>query len=106
MFRQGDILFKTISGGIPNDAIDTGGRIIALGESTGHKHEMLRAKVMRSSTSPDIQYVEIVEPDKAVHDEHREIRLDAGKYQVIRQREYDYTAQFNSMASSFRTVSD
>lgn len=91
MFRQGDLLIIPISK-VPINAELRTDNILALGEATGHKHQLI-GNGQISGKQSGIQYVEIVEPSKIVHEEHKEISLDKGSYVIIHQREYDPFAQ-------------
>lgn len=110
--RQGDLLIKRIET-IPEDATNTSGKILALGESTGHKHQTLLHEVKHRGNDLTMQYIEVVDPnEKIVHEEHSEINLPPGNYSVTRQREWDYPAQIENTlraqesARAFRTVWD
>ncbi|MDE2439055.1 MAG: hypothetical protein KGN01_06750 [Patescibacteria group bacterium] len=90
MYRQGDVLLRKVSkikgGKVYSEVKD---KILARGEVTGHNHriEGAKARVLRSASGQLL--VELEEPAKLVHEEHGTIELEAGNYEVIRQREYD-----------------
>ncbi|MHB8118648.1 MAG: hypothetical protein ACYDHX_07985 [Methanothrix sp.] len=84
-FRHGDLLLVPVRE-IPPAAERAGDKILAYGEATGHKHQLLGNAIIFRETEQ--QFVEIVEPAKLIHEEHNEIELPVGLYQVIRQREF------------------
>ena len=89
IIRQGDVLLRRTtkpSTGVFEEVKD---KVLARGEVTGHMHRIVgeKARVLRSSTGQML--VELQEPAQLVHEEHGHIELDAGTYEVIRQREYN-----------------
>lgn len=98
--RQGDLLIRRIDD-IPSEVSVMNDKVLAHGEVTGHKHQMLATQVMRSAEKDiKIQYLEIVDPDTLVHEEHASITFEPGNYQVVHQREFDYGARFDSAVSN------
>lgn len=95
--RQGDVKIKMISNlpdGKKSDAKDKGEAVLAYGEVTGHRHRIAEGEVnffsvgdSQNMFSP--KYLEVVS-DKAVvvHEEHTEIPLVKGLYEITIQREY------------------
>ncbi len=93
MYRQGDILFIEAEGKTTSTAELVADGIIARGEATNHAHRIAigdltlnKAKVF--SEGPQRLFVEAYEAARVVHEEHNEIVLPAGRYEVRRQREY------------------
>jgi len=105
MYRQGDILFlKMEEGEIPDTA--EGGRklsvskngIVALGETTGHKHRVVGPAKVYISEQDRGEFIDVTTDTKAkggkdaiakvVHEEHAEIELAPGKYKVVHQKEW------------------
>ena len=94
MFRQGDILLITANVIPPNAAKQEDG-VLATGEATGHKHELLsNAFVWRDADGT--KYVEVYGKDAQLcHEEHGPIALPGpATYRMIRQREYRPEAVF------------
>jgi hypothetical protein len=96
MYRQGDILLRPIRE-LPHNvrqvARDPRDRVVlAYGEQTGHAHCLTSADVaLYSATDNDgSTFLEVTGGDGAElhHEEHGPIKLPAGVYRVIRQREY------------------
>lgn len=87
MYRQGDVLLIPVDG-IPADAVaETGPVILAHGEATGHAHQVFTpgAKLL---SCPSGRFLRLPRPSLLKHQEHDAVRLPAGSYRVVRQREY------------------
>lgn len=89
-YRQGDVGIVEIQS-IPEEAkeVDLKGKdiILAEGEVTDHAHRM-SSKNVGMRVLNDLVYLKVLDTAKLLHEEHSEIRLPIGNYQVIRQREY------------------
>lgn len=101
LYRQGDVLIvpvKSIPKGAKPVPRENGRVILAHGEVTGHAHALLERNV--NMVEKDMRrFLEIAGGGASVvHEEHGTIKLDAGLYEVIRQREYSPAA--------FRYVTD
>lgn len=89
-YRQGDVLIipvKTISK-TGNKAEDR--CVLAFGEATGHAHEikeLTKVEAFVGSDGTTVSEMEVKEAVDLVHQEHDAIRLEPGKYKVIRQVE-------------------
>ncbi|MEP6936342.1 MAG: hypothetical protein ABI988_20765 [Nitrospirota bacterium] len=88
MFRQGEILLITTKA-IPPGALKQKDGILATGEATGHKHELLSDAFVWID-SDGTKYVEVYGKEgQLCHEEHRPVTLPGpAVYRVIRQREY------------------
>lgn len=98
MFRQGDILLIPADA-TPTDYIQRRGEVVlGLGEVTGHRH-VLRDAVWLVAPATNVEqfarsggdvpvFVVAGENSQLVHEEHATIKIPAGTWQVIRQREY------------------
>lgn len=60
--------------------------VLLLGESTGHAHRIVGGEAFEDAHKN--MYLQVVGRAQIVHEEHKPINLKAGKYAVIRQREY------------------
>lgn len=89
MYRQGDIVLVKVER-IPVGATRQRECVLAEGEATGHRHEILE-EAMLSVDSGGIKYVEVYgESAILVHQEHGPITLlGPAYYKVIQQREYE-----------------
>lgn len=88
-YRQGDIGILEIND-IPNEAQKVnvkGDIILAGGEVTGHAHRIVNKNISMYLLN-NLRYLKILDTVKLLHEEHAEITLPIGNYQIIRQREY------------------
>ena len=88
MFRQGDILLITAKA-VPSNAAKHDDGVLATGEATGHKHELLSDAFVWIDTD-GTKYVEVYGKEAQLcHEEHGPVTLPGPAiYRVIRQREY------------------
>ncbi len=88
-FRQGDVILirtdkeKSYAG----DVIQS--NVIAEGEVTGHKHEVIDGKVYGHRWDSNVRYIESNQDTVLVHNEHKPIKLGEGFFEIRIQREYD-----------------
>ncbi len=90
MYRQGDVLIvpcKSIPDAAKPEKRDAGRVILAYGEATGHAHAIADSHATLLSFGAE-RYLRASRPVRLYHDEHEEIRLPAGDYQIVHQREY------------------
>lgn len=88
MYRQGDVLIRQTAS-IPVTATKQEKCILALGEVTGHKHEIKEEAFLWVDTD-GTKYVEVYGEEVVLtHEEHRPITLPGPAiYRVTQQREY------------------
>ena len=87
MYRQGDVLVTRIDK-LPRGLQKAPTCVLALGEVTGHMHQIKEGAFMYVDEKGD-KYVEVFdETADLVHEEHGTITLDRGVYKVTQQREY------------------
>lgn len=96
-FRHGDLLLTQIEK-IPESAKHAEDKILAYGEATGHKHQLMGPAIIYRDQAA--QFVEVVAPAKLSHEEHKAIELPTGIYDVSVQREFD------PYAETIRSVQD
>lgn len=94
LYRQGDVLIRRIEQ-IPDGAQPqptTARLTIALGEVTGHAHVLVIERAHEPIASyrdqTDQIFFDLMTEAFLRHDEHATLTIPAGKYQVVRQREY------------------
>jgi len=87
MYRQGDVLLKKIEK-IPKGVEPKEDDIILKGEATGHAHRIENGTIYTGGW-PEVMYLEAEAEAALVHEEHNTIPIEAGVYEVIRQREYN-----------------
>jgi len=95
MYRQGDVWLRKI------DVVDLSaakevspedGRIIlARGEMTGHHHSLSSRVAALYVLATGMRVLNVIRQANLMHQEHGEISLSPGQYEVGRQREYDPT---------------
>jgi hypothetical protein len=84
--RQGDVLLKPVEQ-IQGKVDCKGEKVLALGETTGHKH-ILRGDTTFYNHSGQV-LVEVGEQGaKLIHEEHSNLEVPKGIYQVVIQREF------------------
>ncbi len=88
-YRQGDVLILEIDA-IPATAKPEKGLVLALGEATGHKHQIMNKKSVNRFVAERLQYLSVKAKAGAVvqHEEHSPITLPPGNYAVLIQTEY------------------
>lgn len=88
MVRQGDVLY------VPVDRIPDGAKLedtktVAYGEATGHHHTMVEVDGKAEVYTLEDQMFAKVEGDVVVtHQEHNELIVEEGIYEIRIQREY------------------
>lgn len=94
IYRQGDVLIRRIDAlpvtELQPIARDKGRVVLAYGEVTGHAHAIVDPGVNFLINQQTLErYLEVKDPVAFLrHEEHSEIQLPAGLYQIIQQREY------------------
>lgn len=90
--RQGDVFLLKVDR-LPAN-IKRKDNILAYGETTGHKHQVVGASVL---TDGNTQYVEVAAEAELVHDEHAPHKLSKGVYKVVLQRELDLLGEIRQV---------
>lgn len=105
-YQQGDVLLKKINK-LPAGCKKLDGKVLQLGEVTGHKHQFARIQdEVEIYVSPEFAGQEnSITPDEGkfiivgegedcyallTHEEHKPIKVEPGVYQVDIVREFDY----------------
>jgi len=84
--RQGDVFLKAIKR-LPK-GLSKKDNVLAWGETTGHKHLLLEtANVFKNNKGQ--QFAELQQDTELQHEEHENIIIPKGIYEVRIQREYD-----------------
>lgn len=103
VYRQGDVSIIAVKGLPKKTKRVKGEPILARGEVTGHAHRMVEGKV-RLYQLAGLLYLRVLsERAKLFHEEHADIILPRGDYQINRQREYDW---FSTPMGGVRYVED
>ncbi|HEY1555783.1 MAG TPA: hypothetical protein VGF94_13185 [Kofleriaceae bacterium] len=92
MFRQGDVLVAAVACALPREvervARDAGRIVLAYGEVTGHAHAIHSSGATLWECADGARYLEVKRAVQLLHEEHATIKVPAGLYRVVRQREY------------------
>ena len=88
--RQGDVLLKRISEIDSKATVIPDSKTVALGEATGH-HHTFNGQVLLYKTSEleEPKYVEVKQDAVLEHQEHLSIQVPEGKYEVIKEQEFN-----------------
>ena len=86
-YRQGDIILIRVEDNVDLNETPIS-NVLAEGEMTGHKHEVLDGTVHKHSWRQDI-YVRSSGNTILAHPEHGHIKMDEGLFRFRNQREYD-----------------
>ena len=103
MLQQGDVMLKRI-GSLPEGCTSIPGKILQLGEVTGHKHQFAEDAPVEIYVAPEFAGAEnSITPDEGkfvvvsegevvmlTHEEHKPVVVEPGVYQVDIVREFDY----------------
>ena len=93
-YRQGEVLL--IKEESTFEVTDPISPVLAEGEISGHKHEILDGKVVESKWwGRGAKYVLSNGDTTLIHPEHKPIRIDAGLWRVRIQREYSELENVN-----------
>src|SRR5687767_13621368 len=89
-YRQGDVSIMAANK-MPKGARRVQGEpILARGEVTGHTHRIVEGQVRLYQLTAGIMYLRVLsEFAKLYHEEHEDIVLPKGDYEVRQQREFD-----------------
>lgn len=88
-FQQGDVILVPveIKGRLPK--ID--GNVLQHGEATGHAHRFFSDDFsIVEDKKTQKRYLRVVEPGALRHEEHKEINLPSGDFEIRIVREYDH----------------
>lgn len=91
IYRQGDVLLISTNGQIVPEKIlppDNGRIILAYGEVTGHSHAIDDTDRVVKFEASGKTFLQVIEEVGLSHEEHSEIKLPKGIYQVLIQSEY------------------
>jgi len=87
--RQGDVLVttRTAPAGAETQKPEQGLVILARGEATGHHHSVDASTAAMLAKGAE-RFLRVKAPTHLRHQEHREIPLPAGTFEITIQREY------------------
>ena len=93
-FQQGDVVLVPVER-IPAEFVEAETNVLQEGEVTGHAHR-LHGDGFRVHAIPgkvgnaDKKYLRLVKPVALRHEEHKEIKLPTGDFEIRIVREYDH----------------
>lgn len=91
IYRQGDILLVKVDK-LPADVKpvkrDAGRIVLAYGEVTGHAHAITATRVKFLEAPDGARFLSSDTAFTVAHEEHAAVKVSAGTFRVIRQREY------------------
>ena len=89
LYRHGDLIIKSCKK--REDAKEIKSNIdLALGEATGHHHQLISPIIKFFGENGAVNYFEIDEPAELTHQEHNTLQITPGSYEIQIEREYDY----------------
>jgi len=86
LFRHGDLLIEKV-GFLPSNIKKVKGKVLAEGEATGHKHELIGNVQLFRDKDRQVFFKNQQEVE-LVHPEHKTIIIPPGFFEVTRQQEY------------------
>ena len=93
--RHGDVLLTKVATAAtalkyPEEPIESGERVtVALGEVTGHAHVVVGQSTMYQASQRGVRVLEVTQPSVITHEEHGEVELEPGFWEIVMQREYN-----------------
>jgi len=87
-FQQGDVLFIPKKGKLKDVEIKKD-KIVAEGEATGHMHQVIDENATVYVNKDGEIYLEAPEGATVTHQEHHQVTVPAGLYDIKIVREYD-----------------
>jgi len=89
MYRQGDVLFKSVTI-IPEGGKKRVSGHILEGEVTGHIHRVAELEAAEVLEVGEGLFMSVTAEGgvSIVHEDHKTLNLPAGNYEIVRQREY------------------
>ena len=87
--RHGDVILHPVKK-IEGKEVKTNGKfVLAIGEATGHTHQILcEPKLMKITRNDRRNFVDVQEAE-LVHQQHKRLKL-SGKYAQVQEREIDH----------------
>ena len=90
-YRQGDVIIKMIGANPGGEVKLLPHLTLAEGEATGHRHRITRGEAELYQMATGLMYLKVLSDFATLfHEEHEEIELPKGDYEVSIEREYDW----------------
>ena len=91
VYRQGDVIIKALGTKPIGEAELLPHLTLAEGEVTGHRHRIIKGMAELYQLAVGIMYLRVISEFATLyHEEHEEIELPKGDYEVLIEREYDW----------------
>jgi hypothetical protein len=103
-YQQGDVMIKPVDK-VPEGGTRVSGAVLAEGEATGHRHAAVGEGVAILEHN-GVRYLDAPSGATIIHDEHKEIAIPPGQYQIGIVREYDHFEKATAKKPSVRRVRD
>jgi hypothetical protein len=105
-YRQGDVSILAVNK-VPKQARKQKGEpVLARGEVTGHAHRIIEGQAFLYRLATGVMFLRVLsEFAKLYHEEHEDVILPKGDYQINRQREWDW-AGLGHRRGGIRYVAD
>lgn len=98
IYRQGDLLIVK-TGKFEETGLKPASKILALGETTGHKHELHGSCEVFDDVQKGVKFVKVGKGQiQLQHEEHKTITLTKGNYMIVRQRELNLLGEVQKVA--------
>jgi hypothetical protein len=97
-YRQGDVILKFSNlSQIPEDYKPKKDKVLAYGEKTGHKHQVISETAMVYENESGQLLLHVIDDDiNLVHEEHgAHTEIAPGIYEINIPQEYDYMAEID-----------
>lgn len=102
-YRQGDVSIMAVNQ-VPKRLRKVKGELVlARGEVTGHSHRIVEGQAFLFRIASGILYLRVLsEFARLYHEEHEDIVLPKGDYEVLRQREFNPFATLHGRGGEVR----
>lgn len=88
LLQQGDVLIKKVEASLKNIK-KLNHLVLAEGEVTGHSHRIVSGKAELYESGESL-YLRVLEESCLQHEEHKEVTIPPGQYQIGIVQEYDH----------------
>ena len=85
--RHGDLRIKPVDS-LPSGLTKSANKVLAYGEATNHKHELVGAAQVYTSEKGQT-FFEVTGECEVTHEEHKGYALPEGKYEIVNEQEYE-----------------
>lgn len=93
LIRHGDVLLRAVKSVPDGEKLSVKKYVVAEGEVTGHCHTLeapKKSKIEVVITGQMVRYLVLSDTCQLRHQEHKDLRIEPGMYEIIQEQEYDY----------------